>query len=222
MNNIEAANLALRRAGNGAAYRIENLETDDTEAAAVVRDLFQATLQPLLEEFPWPFARAVVALAESSADAPPGWTYAYAPPSNARSIRYVADNGFVPDWVSLIECVPRWEVMAHPTENGLILVTDVPEAYAWYTKEITEVAFTNATFADLFAWRLTREVALGLKADANLSLRAERAYEKQLDIAVARAFNERGGQRPIEAASILARGGGYYTDDPYLLRPAVG
>lgn len=217
MNNIECANLAASRVGFGGQHRITNLETDDSELAECVRRVFQPALFAVLAEFSWPFARTARALSESSAEVPPGWQYAYTLPTNALSIRYVADDGFVPDWLALSAHVPRWEIMAHPTIDGQIIVTDVPDAYVWFTKKITEVAFTTEPFGQAVAWRVAAELGVGLRADARLVQKAEQNYVGAVEIAVAHAMNQRGGQLQPDAAVVLARGGGYVAD-PGLLR----
>jgi hypothetical protein len=207
MNNVEAANLALSRIGQGTLRPISAL-SDNTEHAAACDRVFQTTLRAVLSEFTWPFARACAALGELTLDPIPGWEYAYSLPATALSLRYVESDGFVPDWISLSRQVSRWEVMAHPIDDGQIIVTDTPEAFAWYTKAITEVLYTSELFGQAFAWRLAAEVALGLKADPKLAENAMNMYAGALDVAICAAINQRGGQLPMEAETVLARGAG--------------
>lgn len=214
MNNVEACNLALSRIGHGAQRAIQSLDPlEDTEQAQACDRVFAPIFRAMLTEFSWPFARVSAALAENTFDAPSGWQHSYRMPANALGMRYVEIDGFVPDWLGLSEHRSRWEVMADPSADGKIICTDHALAFAFYTKEITQLTFTDELFADAFAWRLAGEVALGLKADAKLSQWAGQMYRQTLDIAVCVAMNQAGGQMRPAAESIAVRSA--YVRDPW-------
>lgn len=205
MNNVEACNLALSRCGHGAQQAIQSL-SENTEKAQVCARVFPSALRAVLAEFPWPFARVSVALAENTFDPPSGWAYSYAMPADAMNVRYVESEGFIPDWLGLNDQRNGWEVMADPSADGRILVSNVPDAWCYYTKAITELLYADELVADAVAWRVAGEIALGLKADAKLAQWAGQFYTQALDKAVAVAMNQRGGQIRQQAESVSVRG----------------
>jgi hypothetical protein len=204
VNNIEAANLAISRVGHGTLRAIVALD-DDNPAAQAVSRVFTPVLRMMLSEFSWPFARACAALALNPGDAPSGWAYSYAMPANALSVRYVEADGFVPEWIARNDQLSRWEVMADPASDGQIIVTDTASAFAFYTKAITELAFTSEPFSNAFAWRVASEIALGLEAQPQFAQLAKAEYNLALDIAVSQAMNQHGGWVRTQAESVQVR-----------------
>lgn len=208
MNNVDCCNLALSRIGFGTQRQITTLTPpDDTDYAEACARILPTLLALVLEEFPWPFARLCKALAVSTVTVPSGWTYAYAVPADARHVFHVEQDGFIPSWLDLDAQRNRWEVMADPSGSGQIIVSDTVDAWAWYTRDVTELQFASESFGDAVAWRLAAELGLGLKADASLSKNAMAFYNHAVDVALSKALNQRGGQVRVTAESIIARGG---------------
>jgi hypothetical protein len=207
MDNVDCCNLALSRIGHGTLRPISAL-TDNTEHAQACARVFPRILAMVLEEYVWPFARTCKALAATTADAPSGWSYAYAVPSDARSVLYVEGEDFIPEWLPLSESRSRWEIHADPATSGQLIVSDVPDAWAYYIRDVTQLQFTPELFGDLVAWRLAAEVGLGLKADAKLCQNAMQFYTQALDVAVSKAANQHGGRPRMQAESVIARGAG--------------
>jgi len=207
VDNVDCCNLALSRIGFGTLRPITAL-TDNTEHGAACARVFPMILRMVMEEFPWPFARKSVALAEMTSDPPSGWGYSYAVPADAASVLYVESEDFVPEWLPLNDYRNRWEIHADPDSSGQIIVSDIPDAWAYYIRDVTELQFTPSLFGDLVAWRVAAEVGLGLKASVDICKNATQFYVQALDVAVSKAMSQRGGALRVPAESILVRGTG--------------
>lgn len=203
MNAVEVCNLALGRIGGGASRPITSL-TESTEAARACNRVFASALQSMLREYRWPFAQASVALAVA-AQTVPGWEYVYAYPEGVLTLHGLADEDVDPGRQ------PVWRhpfrVLAATSGESLVIATDLEDAWAHYTLDITNPHFGDALFQDALAWRVAKEVALGLKADPRMAQVASDQYELALSIARAAAYNERGADAPADPEDVRAYGG---------------
>ena len=213
---VQICNLALGRIGIN--QYIEDID-DPNDKARACKQFYDLCRQQALQDFPWNFARAVVALAELTTDPPPGWPFAYRYPTDCLQVRALCDedgNGVRSamiasvsswdEWSGLIATRYPWQVQADPNEAGARLIaTDLEDAYCWYTVDVTEPNQFSPLFVSALAWRLAAELAGPLRADARLRDAAEQQYVYIQSKAAAGSLNEEQVDRAPESPSILAR-----------------
>lgn len=202
MNAVELCNLALGRIGEGASRPITAL-TESTDSARACNRVFAPALQSMLREYRWPFAQSSVALATVAQEVP-GWEYVYAYPNGVLTLHGLAeedvDPGRQPVWRH------PFRVLAATSGESLVIATDLEDAWAHYTLDITNPHFGDALFQDALAWRIAKEVALGLKADPRMAQLAAQQYVDALSLAMAAAYNERGADAPADPEDVRAYG----------------
>lgn len=212
---VEIGNRALARIGID--QLIESLD-DPNNRARQVRLAYEPCRDEVLEDFPFNFAQAVVALAPVSNCVVPGWSYCYRYPANCAKVHAITDEGGVrsarPHWPradiwhypSFLGSRAEFRVMADPvTEGARLLVTDSPQAWAWYTVKITDPAQFTALFRSALAWRMAMDLALALRADSGLFERAQQQYYLIGSKAEAHSLNEQRPDRMPGYPSIAAR-----------------
>lgn len=213
---VGICNLALGRIGIN--QYIEDID-DANPRAQACKQVYDLCRQQVLQDFPWNFARGVVALATLTTDPPPGWGYAYRYPTDCLQARVISDDSGTRSstwntrqflsWDQWAATIPRrqsWQVMGDANEPGSrIIVSDIPEAFLWYTVDVTETNQFTPLFVSAFAWRLAAELAGALKADARLRDSAEQQYVYARSQAAANSLNEETPDPAPDSPSILAR-----------------
>lgn len=172
MNQVDVCNLALSRIGHGASSAIVSLE-DASEAARCCKRVFASTMQAVLEEFNWSWAKGVVALSLST-ETVPGYTYVYAYPADCLTIRGISADGYNPTRSPRYKA--PFEVVASSNGESRLIATDLQNAVAFVTRDIKNPAFATNLFCQALAWRLAKELALGLKANPQMAQSAEQEY----------------------------------------------
>lgn len=204
MNAVDLCNLALGRIGQGASNPIAAL-TESSDAARACARLLAPTMAALLREtIDWPFATAAVAL-QPVTQVVPGWAYVYAYPDGCERVRALAAANVDPLRAAQVGAPVPYRLLAASNGESLVLATDLPDAWAWYTRAVTRPEFADPLFQDALAWRLAMELALTLKADPRLWQSASNGYRQALSAAGAAAGNEQGVEPPADAASITVR-----------------
>lgn len=204
---MEVCNLALGRIGHGGSRPIQSL-TEASEAARACNRVFASVLESMLREFAWPFAQASVALA-AVAQTVPGWGYVYAYPENCLFLHGLAgsntDPGRYPAWRH------PFKILAATSGQSRVIATDLADAWAHYTVNVTNPHFGDPLFQDALAWRIAVEVAVGLKADPRMSQNAVLQYQSALSKAVAANGNEAGADREPVTEDVAAYGASWQT-----------
>lgn len=181
---------------------------------------YDAARRELLEDFPYGFARGVIALAELSADPPPGWGYAYGYPNDCLQARAISDasgiraaglwaSSYCSSWdawtCTIVGRVP-WEVMHDPDNAGSRrIVTDIAEAYLWYTVDVQQVSQMPSLFRNALAWHLATKLAGPLRVKPDLRASVAQQALVEISKAQAHALNEARPDRVPESPSIQAR-----------------
>lgn len=204
MNQVDICNLALGRIGHGASSPIQSL-TEDSESARACNRVFANAMRAVLREYRWSWAQASVALAVT-AQVVPGYAYCYAYPSECSFLHGIAeesvDPGRNPAW--------RWKyrILAATDGQSRVIATDLAGAWAHYTRTIDNPAFADELFCDALAWKLAKELALGLRAMPQMATLAEQEYQLALSKATAANENEQGTPAMPEPEDVRAYGGG--------------
>lgn len=208
MNQVEVCNLALGRIGQGASRPLQALDEGSETANACLR-VFAPAMAAMLREYEWPFATRSAALSVS-AEAVDGWAYVYAYPDNCAYLLAVAEAGQDATRLPVKALRRPFGLVAAADGESLLVASNVPEARAWYTVNVTNPHFGDALFQDALAWRVAAELGLGLKADPQLSVNAGNQYRLALSKALAAVANETGalGEEWLQdAGDVLARSG---------------
>lgn len=208
---VGICNLALGRIGID--QFIEDLD-DPNNRARACKNFYEPTRDQVLEDFPWDFAQSFVALAEVSGDPPAGWSKVYRVPSDALKVHVISTNfQFRP---ALWSAGSIWNYNLVPFDRapfrqmsdatGRTILTDLDEAYAWYTRRVEDPNFFSALFASALAWKLAAELALVLKAKVDLAQLAGNTYLAEASRAQVLSLTQSQARDPVQSPSISARG----------------
>lgn len=215
--DVEICNTALGHIG------IDRYIADLNEASTEAKNCllhYDATRRELLNDFPYNFARGVVALALLTNDPPPGWRFAYRYPTDCLQARTVSTEAGIRyrsgwasaycmtwgDWVHDVFGRAPWEVMHDPdTAGSRRVVTDIEDAYLWYTVDVEQVSQFPPLFRNAFAWSLAAKLAGPLRVNANLRASAIQIASNEVSKAQASSFNESQPDRLPESPSIQVR-----------------
>lgn len=212
--SVDIANLALGNIGIGDP--ISTLGDASNEARQCNRWFEHCRLQ-VLEEMPWPFAMRAALLAEVSGETFPGWTYLYAYPDTAvviravgteagiRSVQSSAYVGFyTEDQIPAFFRYP-FEIALKADGASRLILSDLPDAYAFYTYNVTDMNVWPASAREALSWRLAASIAGPLKVSVEMQAHALRMYEALKDRAAAHALNQRRDDPEPDASSVRAR-----------------
>ena len=212
---VEICNLAL---SNIRAKSINSLTEGSIEAQQcalkypIVRDM-------LLRDTPWQWAQTIQPLALRTED-PLQWVYAYQYPSDCLNLQYVtADFGFKSQdatglrfrnlrQIVFIEPDKRVPFEIQNIDNNRAVLTDQIEAYAFYTKKITDPNLFDSQFLMALSWYLGAELAVPIMGgDIGMKMRADalQMYTSLIGAAIAANGNEQDRPRRQQSDMITAR-----------------
>lgn len=155
----DVCNIALSHIDRG---RINSLE-DNSEEGKQCRIHYDHVRKRLLTAYPWDFATIVEKLAERTETAP-GWQYCYGYPAKCLLVKYVYDE----EHARFKEMSPgEFEVMMFSSFTKVI-ATNVQEAYAEYTYDLTDPALFSEEFIGALGYMLAAELAMPLTGSANI------------------------------------------------------
>mgnify|MGYP003403921340 FL=1 len=177
LSQVQIVNLALTKLGQDRVVAI----TDDTEAARVMRSMWDMTLDTTLASFPWKFAIKRVELA-ALADAPLGteWTLQYTLPDECLRLVQVGE-----DWAFYNPTTPLFTL-----EGGVILSNEPAPLFVRYVQRITNVGLWPPLFG--------RVMAMQLAADASEKLTTSNSKFEAAMLALEVAVKEARRQNAIE------------------------
>jgi hypothetical protein len=209
---VEICNLAL------ASIRSSSINslTEGSLQAQQCKLHYDIARQFVLTDTPWNFAKKTAALQLRDIE-PLEWTYAYQYPSDcARLLNVHADFGYnAPDTVNralyddvLVEPetnVP-YEVMNGP--DGKLVVTDQVDAYAIYTKNVTNPTMFDAQFTVALYQYLASMIAVPIMGgDIGRAMREDnlQLYRLTMSSTVSNMMNESKRKPRKDAALVTAR-----------------
>lgn len=214
MDDTYVANLTLGRLGVGKA--IASLTENTVEAKACSR-FYTLCRQDVLRAFPWNFALKAEAMAVFSGQTFPGWGYVYQYPNGCLTLRSVGDEGGIRTvrdyaWLRYQDAAPYplpyrlpWKVALKSDGASRVVLTDMADAWAFYTADVDNPGAWSIDFASVFAWRLAMEVGGPLSAKKELVSAATNAYVTWAREAQAASLNEELDDMPSDSASITSR-----------------
>lgn len=183
-SKVEIVNLALSHLGIGKG--VANIETEKSEEANTARLFYDIVINKVLEDFAWPFATKITALALVEVEPNTEWFYSYRYPTDCHMMRRIL-SGLRDD----VEAVPAPYRVASD-DAGLLIWTDEQDAQAEYTVKVTNPQLFTASFTLAASYLLAGMMAPRLTSGdpARLGDKALKLYEYTLGQARANAANE--------------------------------
>ncbi len=196
-SDIEICNLALSRVAVTKAIASFTERSIESEQCRV---LYPHLREVVLQEFPWPFAESIVALASLGSPAP-GWAFRYRYPADCLKIRNIVQPGFRRALSSDMEIPYQIGYDA----GGRVIHTDQPEAVCRFTFKVEDSTFFDALFVEALAWRLAMDLALPLTSKPDLQQFAAQQYQMALTLAEGSAFQESQSDPEPESEFVTVR-----------------
>ena len=192
----EICNLALNSIRQ-TRIQIQNLETDQSKIARIIRLHYDIIRQSMLADHDWNFGQKTLALnliEEESVDT--DWHYVYDYPVDCIKIRRLKTKR--------ISYTPLFETEVIPyrinigKENRKQIITPQIKAYIDYTLDVTNPQLFPATFTLAFAYHLALVIAPAITEDISLQSIAAESYAKAYTAALkADSAEEEVRQQPM-------------------------
>lgn len=212
---VTICNMAL---GNiGIDQTIENI--DDNNIRARMCKLYYAEIRDqMLRDFDWNFASKVVPAGLLVQTPPPGWQFSYIYPTDCIIVRALStEEGLrLPSWYGA-GCIgdeailAQWQrrvpfqVKANPDTTGRIIVTDLEDAYVWYTMRVTDPNQFDTKFTDALSWRLAARIGGPLKASTSIIQNCMNMAVAVVGEAAVDSYNEDGADDRRVSPSVAGR-----------------
>jgi len=135
-SKTQIANRALSKVGD---TRVSNIETDGSERALVINEMYEQVRDALLQSYPWNFAIKRTNLALDGTSPNWGWANRYQLPSDCLALLDIKTS-------------PDYRV-----EGGYILTDNGAPLYIRYIKSVTSEGEFDAMFTEAFAAELAVE-----------------------------------------------------------------
>jgi hypothetical protein len=159
-SDVDICNLALAHLGDDATVATIDPPEGSAQATHCARfyPISRATLQDMNN---WGFCTTRQALALLTATPVSGWTYAYAPPSDAVNILALFVAGSADDYS------PQPFDIEQLPDGTSVIYTNTPNAVCRYTRHIVDTTKFPPLFIEALAWLLASQLAGPvLKGDA--------------------------------------------------------
>jgi len=155
MYKTDIANMALGRLGISST--ITDLESDISTEAQILKRHFRLSLDYLLEQHQWNFARKTIALSKQFDNPEPSWAFSYNMPADCLVIRQIAYNG---NFIQSVEMHPGDKIpFTEVVVGGVPLIyTNLSNAHAEYTRRIEE----NGAFPNHFGRALSAQLSMDI------------------------------------------------------------
>ncbi len=212
LSDVQIANMALTRLGSSQQI---TAFTDSSNEAAQASLWYAPSRDQLLAEAWWPWATVWAALSQVSVAGTPAnreWTLSYRFPTDGLVIQRVdcppaqpLPSGVpifpppigMPSW-------PSWSTMfsqddADPTpapfgigsdSTGKLIYSNLPNAWARYTQAVSDPSQFAPDFADLFVWKLAKEMGFALSRSDERRTYCQKMFEVTYQRVLARHLNE--------------------------------
>lgn len=188
----------------GLDVEVQDLETERTRPARVLRQFYGQVRDTVLRDFDWPFARKVAALTEVATDPTDEWQHAYRYPSDCLKVRRIL-SGSRQDTTST--AVPYW--IANDA-SGFLIYSDETDAECEYTVKLDDpVLFYMADFRKAFEYALAARVAPALLPEGRDKLLKQQYAHQQYRVCIiqaqANALNEEQPDTELDSEFVRSR-----------------
>lgn len=157
-------NMSLARLTQG---KVESIDQINSRGAEFCTLFYDVARQYLLRRHNWNFSKNVVALAQTTTT-PFNWSYEYQLPSDSVRVRCLAPLG----GTNLVRTFSNGEMVYAPDPSspqpvpfeimGDKILTNLEQAYVYYSVDVEDTTIFDPLFTDLLAWRLAFEVSMPL------------------------------------------------------------
>jgi hypothetical protein len=192
-------NMAISHLGIG--KEIANIDTEASQEAAACRRFYDVSRESTLRDAPWPFATARQTLALIEQDPNDEWGYSYGYPSGCMFFRRILSGDRTDTQDS------RVPYKIERGTSGLIVMTDMEDAIAEYTADVTDTTLFPPDFVMALSLRIALMSAPRLTAgdQHGLGRRAYEMYRIEIARVNATAFNEEQLDREPDSEFIRER-----------------
>jgi hypothetical protein len=215
MSEANICNLSLGRLQVGQAISSLN---DTGSVATICARFYHQCRQEVLRAFPWSFASIYEVLAQEADQSYPGWAYVYGYPVQALRLWAVSDISGIRSTVSYygtrasretydqsLRFQMPYKIALRADHEGRVILSDMPNAYGYFTFNVTNTTVYPPDFNSVLAWRLAMEVGGPLKAKRELISDATQQYVAWMGRASATDMNEGRDDVAPESESISCR-----------------
>lgn len=185
-SKVSISNSALIRLGSN---RINSL-TEDSEEAVLCNNIFDESLDYLLQLAPWGFAQVETSLARSSTAPLYSYKYTYQLPT-------------LPYCLQVTDIQNRIEYDI----KGRYLYTDAESVNITYTKRVTDMNELSAAFIQAFIFYLASQLAMPLSKHKSMADTMEVKYQFAMQKAKTRDSQETKYKRAVAGSWVYGRSG---------------
>lgn len=200
LSKTDIANLALDYIGH--SQRIGTFD-ETSVTAATIRLHYDTCLRKILRDFPWAFAKKIVALSLVAADPSTEWAFSYRVPADCLKVRRIIDGGdrFQRE-VSSISFDK-----AADNSGGLILCDEEGPSLE-YTFFVDDPTRLPSDLVIAFAYFLGSQIAVTITAGdtAGMGAACLKRYAYEIQEAQSNDAGEKQRDATTDTGSILARG----------------
>ena len=189
---IDICNLALGHIGKPAINSFEEASSEAREC----RRYYDGVRRSLLQYSDWTFARRREAMALLTNDYQQRWTFKYARPTGVlKMLRVLPPNADL-----------RQNPRPNPFEvrEGAVF-TDVGEAVAEFTRDLTETARYSPLFIDAVSYKLAQRIARPLTKSTKLTAEMKEEAREHLSLAVEADAAQDVGRYNYDADTVIDR-----------------
>ena len=180
LSKVDVCNMALAQLGQ---EPISSLQQED-ERARRCSLFYEPVKKEVLRTHNWAFAACEAALALLDERRGGEWPYAYAYPADCLFLRKV----YAP---AQPQRARAFKEMYQKDLHARTILCAVPQAYAEYTRDVTDATLFDPAFVKAFSLALGADLAVALSGDASLAHRLLQKYTLALDEARRSNMTER-------------------------------
>jgi len=191
-------NQAIRHLGSGKT--IASI-TEASDEARACRAFYDSTLEEILAEYPWPFAKRFVTLSLVEEFDDGEWTFSYRYPTDCLYLHRLLSGSRQDSTDSKVDYVVLSDAA------GRLIYTDLEDAELEYTTRATDPSLWPPLFTEAFGYKLAMKIAPSITAGDPFKLgdRATQHYVDAIDRARVNSANEQQNLTPLDAELIQAR-----------------
>jgi len=194
-STVQIFNMALRHIGVSIA--VANL-SENSKERLTMSSFFDNDRQAVLRRYNWPFATSYIPLGLLEVEPNTDWGRSYRYPVNALRIRRI------------LTPAGRLETSPPPFRRGRdgvgdLIYTDVEEAVAECTVDITDSEQFDADFVEALSWKLALSAAPSLARLPKAVENCARMYEYSIAVATQNSGNESQQTENPDSEAVRAR-----------------
>lgn len=201
LTKTQICNMALFHLGTSKEIANVDSSSETSEEARTMRVFWDTAKEKILGEFPWTFATKVSALGQVEEDPTDEWGYSYTYPSDAVAIRKIQSGLRMDHRQSVIP------YQIAQDNNVKLIYTDLEEAIAEYTCNLTETSLFTAEFCIALSYLLAHYAAAKLSKGDPMKMKNDMLilYKIALAEAKSKSLNEEQRDPYPEAEMIRGR-----------------